>query len=89
MKMKSAGPHPEETKVPSQGEGGTCHSPRQPATWLKGKQIKRQTGLCALYLMGTVGVWGLRCDREEAQHRMARQGQVWDQKLSWIPSPRP
>lgn len=59
MKMKSAGPHPEETKVPSQGEGGTCHSPRQPATWLKGKQIKRQTGLCALYLMGTVGVWGL------------------------------
>lgn len=43
----------------------------------------------SLLFLITVGVWGLRCDREEAQHCMARQGQVWDQKLSWIPSPRP
>lgn len=38
MKMKAAGLRPEETKVPSRGAGGSCHSPRQPAVWLKGEQ---------------------------------------------------
>lgn len=64
IKINAAGLPPEEAQVPKAGEGevvwewgeqgGTGPQPQAVS-----KVAERQTGLCALYLVGTVGLWGV------------------------------
>lgn len=60
IKMNAAGLPPEEAKVPkARGVGGIGSRRICPKPQAASKVVERQTGLCALYLVATVGVWGL------------------------------